>query len=179
MNEVILTQDLVFVDQNEIYTDSLIVARVFEREHRTVLRDIRELIANAGEMIGLHNFVQSSYINLQGKKQPKFTLTKKALTLLIMGYTGKKAFQIKVNYIETFEKMESYIKNQCDLQSQLFKAMEKEEISFANGSMAGKYLQRRKMEKPIIKEEIESILQRLQIDMFDDLTIEKITQTIH
>ena len=169
MNEVMLSQDLVFVDQKEAYTDSLIVARVFEKRHKDVLRDIRELIENAGNLIGGRNFAQSSYINTQGKKQPKFTLTKKALILLVMGYTGKKAFQIKVNFIETFEKMESFIKSQVDLEAQLFKAMEKEEISFANGSMAGKYLQKRKMEKPINKAEIESILQRLQIDMFEEI----------
>lgn len=169
MNDVILTQDLVFVDQKEAYTDSLIVARVFGKRHDHVLRDIKEIIRNYADLGGLPKFEESSYLNSQNKEQPKYNLSKDALMLLVMGYTTKKAMEIKISYIRAFNKMESFIKSQVDLEAQLFRAMEKEEISFANGSMAGKYLQKRKMEKPINKAEIESILQRLQIDMFEEI----------
>lgn len=176
MNEVILTQDLVFVDQKEAYTDSLIVARVFEKRHDHVLRDIEKLLIQLVDIVNAPKFGAVDYIDQKGEKRPKYNLSKDALTLLVMGYTTKKAMQIKISYIQAFNEMEKFIRNQVDLQDQLFRAMEKEEISFANGSMAGKYLQKRKMEKPVNKAEIESILQRLQIDMFEEI---KEKQMIH
>lgn len=169
MNDVILTQDLVFVDQKEAYTDSLIVARVFGKRHDHVLRDIEKLSIQLIDIINAPKFGLVEYIDQKGEKRPKYNLSKDALMLLVMGYTTKKAMSIKISYISAFNEMESFIKSQVDLEAQLFRAMEKEEISFANGSMAGKYLQKRKMEKPVNKAEIESILQRLQIDMFEEI----------
>lgn len=169
MNDVILTQDLVFVDQKEAYTDSLTVARVFNKEHGKVLRDIRLLVSELESFGGEAKFGLSSYISDQNKELPKYLMDKDALLMLVMGYKGVKATEIRYKYIQAFNKMHEYISNQIDLQDQLFRAMEKEEISFANGSMAGKYLQKRKTEKPINKAEIESILQRLQIDMFEEI----------
>jgi Rha family phage regulatory protein len=49
---------LVFVDKNQAVTTSLIVADVFEKEHRRVLQDIREL--GCSEEFRQSNFVQSS-----------------------------------------------------------------------------------------------------------------------
>jgi Rha family phage regulatory protein len=45
------------------------VSDEFEKEHRRVLQDIREL--DCSERFRLHNFVQSSYLNEQHKKQPE------------------------------------------------------------------------------------------------------------
>ncbi|GHU73168.1 hypothetical protein FACS1894184_21080 [Clostridia bacterium] len=45
------------------------IARVFEKEHRRVLQDIRELPVSVE--FGQHNFVQSSYVNEQNKQQPE------------------------------------------------------------------------------------------------------------
>ena len=53
---------------------SLDVAKTFEKEHRNVLKDIREL--NCSEEFRLLNFVQSDYVNEQKHKQPMFYLTK-------------------------------------------------------------------------------------------------------
>lgn len=91
------------------FCDSLQVAETFNKQHNTVLRDIREL--GCSDDFRLYNFVQSSYRNEQNKKQPKYLLTKDGFTLLVMGYTGKKAMAFKEAYIVRFNQMEVFIKS--------------------------------------------------------------------
>lgn len=86
---------------------TLDIAETFEKEHRRVLQDIREL--NCSEEFRLHNFVQSEYENKQRHKQPMYLVTKDGFTLLVMGYTGEKAMQFKEAYIKQFNAMESQL----------------------------------------------------------------------
>lgn len=83
---------------------SLDVAETFGKDHRHVLRDIREL-GCSGEF-RLSNFGQSSYINAQGKEQPMVLMTRDGFTLLAMGYTGELAMKFKEAYIKQFNAME-------------------------------------------------------------------------
>lgn len=83
---------------------SLDIAETFEKEHRRVLQDIREL--QCSEEFGQHNFVQSSYINAQNKKQAMYLVTRDGFTLLAMGYTGERAMKFKEAYIKQFNAME-------------------------------------------------------------------------
>lgn len=99
---------LVFVEQNQAVTNSIIIADVFGKRHDRVLQDIREL--GCSEEFRVHNFVESSYVNSQNKEMPMYYMNKKAFTLLAMGYTGKEAMKFKEAYIEQFEKMEEALK---------------------------------------------------------------------
>nr|WP_300850787.1 Rha family transcriptional regulator [uncultured Acetatifactor sp.] len=83
---------------------SLDVAETFEKEHRRVLQDIKEM--QCSEEFRLHNFVQSAYANAQNKKQPMYLITRDGFTLLAMGYTGQKAMKFKEAYIKQFNAME-------------------------------------------------------------------------
>jgi Rha family phage regulatory protein len=87
---------------------SLDVAETFEKEHRRVLQDIRDL--KCSEEFRLHNFVQSSYINEQGRNQSMFIMTRDGFTLLAMSYTGEKAMKFKEAYINQFNEMEELLK---------------------------------------------------------------------
>lgn len=86
---------------------SLDVAGTFEKEHRRVLQDIREL--ECSDEFREHNFVQSSYISSQNKKQPMYLVTRDGFTLLAMGYTGEKAMRFKEAYIKQFNAMEKIL----------------------------------------------------------------------
>ncbi|MBD5143779.1 MAG: transcriptional regulator [Ruminococcus sp.] len=98
----------VFVDSKDIArVDSLFVAKAFDKAHNTVLRDIREL--DCSDEFRLYNFVQSSYKNEQGKKQPCYCITRDGFVFLAMGYRGKKAAQFKELYIKRFNEMENFI----------------------------------------------------------------------
>lgn len=86
---------------------SLDVAETFGKEHRNVLKDIREL--DCSEDFGRLNFEQSSYINSQNKVQPMYYMTRDGFTILVMGYTGEKAMRFKEVYIRQFNAMEKIL----------------------------------------------------------------------
>lgn len=86
---------------------SLDIAETFGKEHKRVLQDIREL--ECSEDFGRHNFVQSSYVNCQNKKQPMYYVTRDGFTLLAMGYNGEKAMKFKEGYIRQFNAMEKLL----------------------------------------------------------------------
>lgn len=86
---------------------SLDVAETFEKEHKRVLQDIRNL--GCSEEFGQHNFVLSSYTSIQNKKQPMYCMTRDGFTLLVMGYTGEKAMKFKEGYIRQFNAMEKVL----------------------------------------------------------------------
>ena len=83
---------------------SLDIAETFGKEHKHVLRDIKEL--ECSEEFGRSNFGLSSYINQQNKEQPMYIITRDGFTLLVMGYTGEKAMKFKEAYIRQFNSME-------------------------------------------------------------------------
>lgn len=100
--------ELVFIENGQAVTDSLKVAEVFKKDHKNVLKDIREL--GCSEEFGRLNFEQSTYVNAQNKEMPMYYMSKKGFTLLAMGYTGKEAMKFKEAYIEQFEEMEEKLK---------------------------------------------------------------------
>lgn len=87
------------------------VAECFEKEHKDVMRAIRNIIKESGfsDEFGRRNFTPSSYKNLQNKTQPCFVMTRDGFTALVMGFTGKKADQFKEAYIRRFNEMEAHI----------------------------------------------------------------------
>lgn len=98
----------VFADSHDTArANSLMVAKMFEKDHNKVLRDIREL--DCSESFRLSNFGQSTYKNEQGKKQPCYNMTRDGFVFLVMGYRGKKAAQFKEAYIKRFNQMEQFI----------------------------------------------------------------------
>ncbi|WP_227396804.1 Rha family transcriptional regulator [Jeotgalibacillus aurantiacus] len=102
--------DLVFENQGQAATDSLIISQAFNKRHDRVLQDIRTL--GCSDEFRLHNFVESSYMNNQNKEMPCFVMTKKGFTLLAMGYTGPEAMKFKEKYIDQFDRMEESIRTE-------------------------------------------------------------------
>ena len=83
---------------------SLDIAETFGKEHKNVLRDIKQL--ECSDEFGQLNFEPSSYINQQNKEQPMYFITRDGFTLLVIGYTGEKAMKFKEAYIRQFNAME-------------------------------------------------------------------------
>ena len=83
---------------------SLDIAETFCKEHKHILRDIREL--ECSEEFRQSNFGLTSYSDVQNKKQPMYYITRDGFTLLVMGYTGEKAMKFKEAYIKQFNAME-------------------------------------------------------------------------
>lgn len=104
-----------FADKKDIVrVDSLYVAEFFEKNHKEVLRDIRNIAdPNSGlsKEFAERNFALGSYKDKQNKKRPCYYLTRDGFTILVMGYTGKKALRFKELYIRRFNEMEELIKS--------------------------------------------------------------------
>lgn len=103
-------KDLVIMKDGHAVTTSLEVAKLFEKEHRTVLRDVRNLTAQNCTVKNM--FIETTYTNKRGQEQPMIYMNRDGFSLLVMGYTGKKAMEFKLKYIEAFNKMEAYIREQ-------------------------------------------------------------------
>ena len=87
------------------------IAEDFEKEHNDTKKRIRELIRDMGEIS--HNyFIISEYKDSLNRTQEEYLLTRDGFSLLVMGFTGAKALNWKLKYIEAFNKMEERIKGQ-------------------------------------------------------------------
>ena len=84
----------VFCDaQDTARANSLMVAKVFDKRHADVLRDIEKITApksGLSKEFGERNFALSSYKSEQNKKLPCYNMTRDGFTLLVMGYTAAK-----------------------------------------------------------------------------------------
>lgn len=87
---------------------SLEVAEMVGREHRSVTRDIRNIVEHLGgeHKIVQSYFIESTYTNSQNKQLPCYRLTKKGCELFGTRMTGAKGTQFAVAYIERFNEME-------------------------------------------------------------------------
>lgn len=163
--------DLVFIGDKVVFTDSLLVAKRFKKRHDNVLRSIHTLLRDNSNLRGLPKFEESSYISAQGKAQPKYLLTKDAMILLVMGYTGKKAMEFKIDYINAFNAMYDRLRLQKTIDEELAEAIKLDEISFMSASEAAKVMKKRQVDKPIHKDNIQRILdkkQRMFTFMYED-----------
>lgn len=88
---------------------SLRVAADFQKDHRHVTEVIRNLTAENPAVKNL--FIESSYINERGREYKCYELTRDGFSLLVMGFTGKKALEWKLKYIEAFNKMEQQLRS--------------------------------------------------------------------
>ena len=109
MNNLVIPNDIYGVTekQGKPIVSSRYVADVFNKRHDNVIADIRKL--ECSEEFRLLNFKESYYKNEQNKKQPKADMTFDGFIFLAMGYTGKRAAQIKEQYIKAFNKMKDFI----------------------------------------------------------------------
>ena len=117
--------NLVIMKDRQAVTDSLKVAEVFEKQHRHVLEKARNLTAENSAVKNM--FVETTYINKRGQKQPIIYMNRDGFTLIAMGFTGKKALDFKLKYIQAFNEMEQQIRNQ----SERPKLMQKERIEIS------------------------------------------------
>ena len=98
----------ILVKSNNALVSSKVLAKVFEKDHKHVLDEIRKTMENLTAEYVAVNFKKKSY-KIRGKSYPMYLLTRKSFSLIAMGFTGKKALKFKVDYIDAFESMTSMI----------------------------------------------------------------------
>lgn len=99
--------------QGQSVTTSLIVAQVFGKEHKNVLRDIHGL--ECSENFNRLNFEPIKYTDSRGREQDAYEMTKDGFSFLVMGYTGAKAAQFKETFIQEFNKREMLLQSEDDI----------------------------------------------------------------
>ncbi len=105
--------DLVIMKDRQAVTSSLNVADNFEKRHDNTLRDIDQLkkdVLNFEEM-----FFEANEPDSYGRDRRVVYMNRDGFTILAMGFTGKKALQFKLKYIEAFNQMEEHIKQQIKI----------------------------------------------------------------
>jgi len=95
--------------QGKDVTTSLLVAQVFDKDHRKVCRDIEAL--ESSPEFNAANFGRISYSDSMKRDQRAYEITKDGFSFLVMGYNGKKAAEFKERFIREFNKRESLLKN--------------------------------------------------------------------
>lgn len=111
-------------NKEEILTaNSRDVAEHFEKQHKDVLESIRNLTAENSATKSM--FIETSFES-RGKLYPQYELTRDGFSLLVMGFTGSKALEWKLKYIEAFNEMERELRR-------LYEERKRTEIERAKG----------------------------------------------
>lgn len=110
MNELI--RSAVAVKDGKVVTTSLKIAEVFGKQHKNVLKAIRDM--ECPDDFCRRNFELTSILvpqpNGGTREIPMYEITRDGFTLLVMGFTGDKAMEFKIAYIEAFNQMEAALK---------------------------------------------------------------------
>lgn len=88
-------------------TTSLDIASVFEKRHADIIAKIEDLPQDS---FTERNFPLSEYQDSTGRNLPMYKITRDGFSLLVMGFTGTKAYYWKIEFINAFNKMEQMLK---------------------------------------------------------------------
>lgn len=98
--------DIVFQgSEGQPLTNSVLVAEKFDKRHCDIIKKIKGLLNDSPQKCGQF-FVSSTYTDSSGKENLMYIMNRDGFTLLAMGFTGQKALQFKLDYIDAFNKME-------------------------------------------------------------------------
>ncbi len=87
------------------------VAENFGKRHDNIIRIIEEKIEVNSILRTPQYFIENTYIDKSNRQSREYLMTRDGFSFLVMGFTGKKADEFKLKYIEAFNKMEEHIKN--------------------------------------------------------------------
>ena len=99
--------------QGSVVVKSTEIAARFGKRHDNVIRDIESIIKKAqSSKLRDDLFYETSFVNSRNRRYPEFLMTRDGFALLAMGFTGEKALEWKLKYIEAFNTMENALASQ-------------------------------------------------------------------
>jgi phage regulatory protein, rha family len=103
-------ENLVQIAEGQVVVSSRQVAEHFEKRHADVLASIENLKA---ENSVLRNMFCADTYKVEGnnKTYPEYLMNRDGFSLLVMGFTGKKALEWKIKYIQAFNAMEEELRH--------------------------------------------------------------------
>ncbi|MTC48963.1 Rha family transcriptional regulator [Providencia alcalifaciens] len=157
---------MISAKDGEPVTDTFKIAEVFNRRHADVLRALAKCHCS-DEFRAAHFFV-SEKINELGifdKKQKYYVMDFSGFVMLVMGFSGSKAGQIKEAYINAFNWMKgklSELNNSLEAESNavMLEYMKEKDVA----SMSGRLLNRwGRVKKPQLLSRISKLEQKRQL----------------
>ncbi len=97
-----------------LYAVSTDVANYFEREHKNVLVSIEKCLIEQPSLLADFSATKHSK---KGGTHKRYEMSRRGFSYLILGFTGKKANQFKLDYIDQFDRMEEYLRDTLDSRS--------------------------------------------------------------
>ena len=111
-----MTEELVIMRDRQAVTTSLQVAKVFNKKHKHVIEAINNKIQSAENSADYQKmFVVGTYKDSQGRTYPMYYMNRDGFTFIAFGFTGAKADQFKLKYIDAFNRMEKQLQQQKPL----------------------------------------------------------------
>lgn len=120
--EEIRMNKLTIIERNgKLWTDSREVAAMVDKQHKHLVRDIRNYIAvmektgepnfgpssNGAKIRPVDFFIESTYINEQNREMPCFLCSKMGCEMIANKLTGQKGIQFTATYVSRFNEMEA------------------------------------------------------------------------
>ena len=94
---------------NVVFTDSVMIAEVFNKQHKDLLKKIENDIAYE-QFFNERKISPVTYTDKKGEKRPMYLLDRDAFAYYVMSFTGKKASKWKLDFIKAFNEMEQALK---------------------------------------------------------------------
>ncbi len=167
-------QDFIAVDHDKLTTDSHLVAKVFGKLHKNVVRSIEALLEKlpADHRLNFEpTIVQVEMPKGATRSDPAYRMTRTGFTLLVMGFTGEPALAFKLAYIDAFDAMAEYVKNQRSSLQYRFLAAELEfKNEMAKVGVHGRALNKWKTTKPELLNEMSEIYAQIQPSLLEQGT---------
>ena len=104
MDEIILRNE-----SGQIVTSSRDVAEKFGKENKHVNEAIKKLMVENSTVKDM--FILTQYKSPRGRMENEYLMNRDGFSLVAMGFTGKKALEWKLKYINAFNTMEEKLKN--------------------------------------------------------------------
>lgn len=107
-----MSDELVITKNNQLVTDSKNVAEHFGKRHKNIIQNIENLTSaeNSANLDKINSmFYESTAPDKYGREQKMYYMNRDGFSLLVMGFTGKKALEWKLKYIEAFNAIEKKV----------------------------------------------------------------------
>lgn len=103
---------LVIMKDRQAVTNSLKVADAFNKKHKNVMQSIDNKIHSAENSAQFKKmFAEATYQDASGKSNRMYYMNRDGFTFIAMGFTGRKADDFKLKYIQAFNEMEKRIRH--------------------------------------------------------------------
>ncbi|WP_277934237.1 Rha family transcriptional regulator, partial [Campylobacter hyointestinalis] len=112
MNAIVINNiNVNFEVVNErVFINSLELSKVFEKDHKNILRLIENLPNDEFRLLNFKETERTAKFGAVTRSERFYNLTRDGFSLLVMGFTGQKAYRWKIEFIKAFNKMEAMIK---------------------------------------------------------------------